>query len=558
MKIVIVGCVAGGASAAARARRLDASAEIIAFEKGEHPSFANCGLPYYVGGVIEARKKLLVAPIQMLRERHRLDVRPRHEVMAIDRANKSVRVRDRDQDREFVEGYDKLILSPGASPIRPDIPGIDSQRVLSLRDLSDADRMHAAATDNAKRAVIIGAGFIGVEVAENLVHRGINVTILQRDSQILSPWDPEMIAAVDDHMRDQGIKVLLNDSATSIHETDEGVEVETESGERLAADFVVSCIGVAPENRLATDAGLDCADRGGIQVNANMQTSDPDIYAVGDAVEVVDFVSKTPVQIPLAGPANRQGRIAADHIFGRDSKYRGTQGTAVVGVFDYTAAMTGLSEKALQRQNTSYQKVFLHPMDHAGYYPGAQQMTLKLLFEPNDGRILGAQAVGKGGVEKRIDVIATAIQAGMTVEDLEEVELCYAPQYGHAKDAVNMAGFIASNVTRGDHPIVHADEIASSPDACLLDVRTIAEYEAGHIPGAVNIPIESLHGRLDELSQNQPLIVYCKVGQRGYLATRLLMQHGFPASNLSGGYLSYLQFESSRSRSSQEAVATSP
>ncbi|MEM9368183.1 MAG: FAD-dependent oxidoreductase [Planctomycetota bacterium] len=546
MKIVIVGCVAGGASAAARARRLDASAEIIAFEKGEHPSFANCGLPYYVGGVIEARKKLLVAPIDMLRQRHRLDVRPGHEVTSIDTANKTVRVRDLEQNREFTEHYDKLILSPGATPIRPDIPGINSPRVLSLRDLADADRMHAAATADAKRAVIVGAGFIGVEVAENLVHRGIHVTVLQQDAQILSPWDPEMITPVDDGMRDKGIEVLLNETAIAIQETDAGVSVETRSGRQINADFVVACIGVSPDNRLAVKAGLRCAERGGIQVNAHMQTSDPDVYAVGDAVEVVDFISNSPTQIPLAGPANRQGRIAADHIFGRASRYRGTQGTAVVGVFDTTAAMTGLSEKSLRRLGRPYEKIYLHPMNHAGYYPGAQQMTLKLLFAPDDGRILGAQAVGKGGVEKRIDVIATAIQAGMTVEDLEEAELCYAPQYGHAKDAVNMAGFIASNVLRGDHPIVHVNEIPAPSDHAWIDVRTVKEFEAGHIPHATNIPIEGLPERLQELSRDRPLFVYCRVGQRGYMATRFLNQHGFQARNLSGGYLTYRLFEKAR------------
>lgn len=546
MKIVVVGGVAGGASAAARARRLGETGEIVVFERGEHPSFANCGLPYYVGGKIESRNKLLVAPVEMLRHRHRLDVRTRCEVLAIHREAKQVRVRELETGNEYDETYDKLILSPGASPIRPPIPGIESSRVMTLRDLNDADRMHSAATSNANRAVIVGGGFIGVEVAENLVHRGIDVTLVELGDQILAPWDPEMIVPIHQQMEQRGIHVRLKDAANSFEETADGLTVGLQSGESIDADFAVLCIGVKPENNLAADAGLACGQRGGIQVNQHMQTDDPDIYAVGDAVEVSCFISGTAIQIPLAGPANRQGRIAADHIFGRDSSYRGTQGTAIVGVFEKTAAMTGLSEKVLRRLERSYEKVYLHPSDHAGYYPGATQMSMKLLFNPEDGKILGAQAVGVSGVDKRIDVLATAIQAGMTVEDLEEAELCYAPQYGHAKDPVNMAGFIASGVFRGDHPVVHSDALSGEDDRFILDVRTTGEFEQGHLPGAVNIPIESLREHLDELPNDKTIVTYCKVGQRGYLATRVLTQNGFQSSNLSGGYLAWCAYQAAR------------
>jgi NADPH-dependent 2,4-dienoyl-CoA reductase/sulfur reductase-like enzyme/rhodanese-related sulfurtransferase len=549
MKIVIVGGVAGGASAAARARRLSEDAEIVLLERGEQPSFANCGLPYYVGGLIESRDKLLVAPIAMLRQRHRLDVRTKSEVTRIDRAAKQVIVRSLDAGQEYAESYDKLIIATGAAPFRPTIPGIDSARVLALRDLADADRMFSHATSGATRAVVVGAGFIGIEVAENLVHRGIHVTVLELADQILPPWDREMITPVDTHLRDQGVDLRLGNSAQRFEETSTGLRIELQSGDMLEVDFAVVSIGVRPENSLALDAEIECGPRGGIVTNGHMQTSDPDIYAVGDVTQVGCFVSKTPIQIPLAGPANRQGRIAADHIFGRGSAYRGTQGTAIVGVLGQTAAMTGLSEKQLQRLGIDYEKIYLHPSDHAGYYPGASGMTLKLIFAPDTGVVLGAQCVGTKGVDKRIDVVAMAIQAGMTVYDLEEVELCYAPQYGHAKDPINMAGFIAAGVLRGDQPIIHAAQLASRSDADLfvLDVRTAQEFHSGHIDGAVNIPIESLRERLDELPRDRKIAAYCKVGQRGYLATRLLNQQGYHALNLSGGYTTWLHHSFNRS-----------
>ena len=538
MKIVIIGGVAGGASAAARARRLSEEAEIIVLERGPHPSFANCGLPYYIGGEISSRDKLLVAPVAMLRQRHRLDVRVRSEVTQIDRDNQTVTVHDLDSGKTYIESYDKLIIATGASPFRPPIPGIESSWIMELRDLGDADRMHEAATARAKQAVIVGAGFIGIEVAENLVRRGMHVTIVELADQILPPWDREMAIPIEAHLRKHGVDIRLNESVQAFEETEHGLTVQLQSGETLSADFAVVSIGVRPESQLAADAGIECGERGGIRTNAQMQTNDPNVYAVGDVCEVSCFVSKATVQIPLAGPANRQGRIAADHIFGRMSAYRGTQSSAVVGAFEMTAAMTGLSEKLLNRAALNYEKVYIHPSDHAGYYPGATQMTLKLLFDPQDGAILGAQCVGTNGVDKRIDVLAIAIQAGMTVYDLEEVELCYAPQYGHAKDPINMAGFVASGVLRGDQPIVHLDTLHPSTrdEPFLLDVRTEQEFAAGHIPGATNIPLEALRERTGELPVDKKIVAYCQVGQRGYMATRILIQRGYEAANLSGGY----------------------
>tara|TARA_R110002049_G_scaffold50370_3_gene143011 strand:- start:28977 stop:30644 length:1668 start_codon:yes stop_codon:yes gene_type:complete len=546
MKVVIVGGVAGGASAAARARRLSEDAEIVLIERGPEPSFANCGLPYYVGGEIKSRDKLLVAPIELLRQRHGLDVRTYSEVTEIDRAKKKVTIRckadgEAGQTRTYQESYDKLILSTGASPFRPPIPGHDSAHVLELRDLTDADKLYGRVTGSAKSAVIIGGGFIGIEVAENLRRRGLKVTLVELGDQILAPWDKEMVQPLLLHLRNQQIDLRLGDSVESFHDADDQLVSHLACGDRIISDFAVVCIGVQPESGLASDAGIDCGLRGGIVTNPHMQTSDPDIYAVGDVTEVSCSVSNRRTQVPLAGPANRQGRIAADHIFGRSSKYRGTQGTAIVGVFGMTAAITGLSEKLLKQMGLSYQKIYVHPSDHAGYYPGATAMTLKLLFDPSDGRILGAQGVGTNGVDKRIDVIAMAIQGGMTVEDLEESELCYAPQYGSAKDPVNMAGFVASGVLRNDHPIVHTDRVDSGESKFLLDVRTDGEFAAGNIPGAVSIPLEQLRQRTGELPAGQTIVCYCKVGQRGYMATRLLKQRGFDAVNLSGGYTTWLR-----------------
>ena len=543
MKIVIVGAVAGGASAATRARRLDEDAEIILIERGEAPSFANCGLPYYIGGVIEQRDKLLVAPKQRLVDRYRLNVRTRTEVVKINRAKKCVQVRDLDSRSEYELTYDKLILSPGATPIKPPIEGVGLPQVYTIRDLRDADQLHQAVQD-AQRAVVVGAGFVGIEMAENLVHRGIDTTVVELADQILPPWDAEMVAPVAAHLREQGVRLQLTDAAEAIEVVDAGVTIQLRSGSLLTADFVVMSVGVRPESQLAVDAGLNVGPRGGIQVNRSMQTSDPDIYAVGDVIETTHFVDGSSAQIPLGGPANRQGRIAADHIFGCDSTYRGTQGTAIVGVFDMAVAMTGLSEKVLIAAEHAYEKIYIHPSHHAGYYPGAEQLSLKLLFAPDTGKILGAQVVGTLGVDKRIDVLAIAIQAGMTVYDLEEAELAYAPQFGSAKDPINMAGFVAAGVLRGDHPVAHAAEL-SDTTAFVLDVRSPQEFAAGHIPNATNIPLDELRHRLDEIPAAQPIIAYCQVGQRGCNATRLLAQKQRQVRNLSGGYTTFLRYDRS-------------
>jgi NADPH-dependent 2,4-dienoyl-CoA reductase/sulfur reductase-like enzyme/rhodanese-related sulfurtransferase len=542
MKLLIVGGVAGGASAAARARRLSEDAQIILFERGPDVSFANCGLPYYVGGEIAERDKLLVVTPERLQTRFKLDVRTRSSVEGIDRAAKKVRVRDLSTGREYEESYDKLILAPGAAPLRPPIPGIDLPGIYTLRNLQDVDRIKQKVDDGVKQAVVIGAGFSGLELVENFVRRGVTITVVELQDQVLPPFDKEMTTPIAEHLRARGISLLLGESAESFETAADGLVVRLKSGQRLPAQLVILGVGVRPENKLAVEAGLEVGPRGGIRVNEHLQTSDPDIYAVGDAIEVKDFVTGQPTQVPLAGPANRQGRIAADHIFGRDVRYRGTQGTAIVRVFDLTAAMTGASEKTLQRAKRLYRKVYVHPTHHAGYYPGAEAMTLKLVFDPTTGKLLGAQAVGGKGVDKRIDVLAVALQAGMTVFDLEEMELAYSPQYGSAKDPINMAGFVAAGLLRGDHPqtdVEAALTASANGRPLLVDVRTAQEYTGGHIPGAMNIPVDDLRARLGDLPRDREVAVYCQVGQRGYLATRILLQAGFKAVNIGGGYKTY-------------------
>lgn len=544
MKLLIVGGVAGGASAAARARRLSEDAEIILIERGPDVSFANCGLPYYVGDTIADRNKLLITTPERLHARFKLDVRTRSSVEAIDRTARTVRIRDLASDREYVESYDKLILAPGAAPLRPPIPGIDLPGIFTLRNLQDVDRIKQRADQGIRHAVVVGAGFIGLELVENFVKRGIAVTVIELQDQVLPPFDMEMTTPILGALQSHGVTVRLGDSAEGFEPSADGVVVRLKSGEQVSAQLVVLGVGVRPENKLAVDAGLQVGPRGGVQVNEHLQTSDPDIYAVGDVIEVRDFISGTPTQVPLAGPANRQGRLAADHIFGRPARYRGTQGTAIVGVFDRTAAMTGLSEKGLQRLGLPYRKVYVHPSHHAGYYPGAEAMTLKVLFDPASGKLLGAQAVGGAGVDKRIDVLAVALQAGMTVFDLEEMELAYAPQFGSAKDPVNMAGFVAAGLLRGDHPQVDIEAVLKAdPPPVLLDVRTSQEFDAGHIPGAVNVPVDELRTRLNELPRNRPIAAYCQVGQRGYIATRILLQAGYDVVNIGGGYTTYRLWE---------------
>lgn len=545
MKLLIVGGVAGGASAATRFRRLSEDSHIVLFERGPDVSFANCGLPYYVSGEIADRNKLLVTTPQRLRERFNLDVRTQSSVESIDRQKKSVTVRNLATGEVYEESFDKLILAPGAAPLRPPLPGLDLPGIHTLRNLGDVDRIKAKVDEGIASAVVIGAGFIGLELVENFVKRGIATTVVELQDQVLPPFDKEMTTPILERLAAKGVDVRLSQSAEGFEQSSAGIVVKLKSGERLNAGLVILGVGVRPENKLAVDAGLEVGPRGGVRVNASMQTSDPDIYAVGDVIEVKDFVSGDATQVPLAGPANRQGRLAADHIAGRKASYRGTQGTAIVGVFGCTAAMTGSSEKALRRSGKDFRKIYIHPANHAGYYPGAQGMSLKLLFEPLTGTILGAQAVGGEGVDKRIDVVAVAIQAGLTVYDLEETELCYAPQYGSAKDPVNMAGFVASGLLRGDHPQIDIEAFLAMPaeqQPLLVDVRMASEFAAGQIPGAINLPLDELRGRLAELPKEKPIAVYCQVGQRGYLATRILRQNGFDAVNIGGGYRTFRLF----------------
>lgn len=537
-RILIVGGVAGGAACAARLRRLDEHAEIVIFDRGPHVSFANCGLPYFVGGIIEEEKKLLVADAELFRERFNIAVHTRTEVLSIDRDKKSIEVVDLISGERRSETYDALVLSPGASPLRPPLPGIDLPGIFTLRSIPDSQLIRAWIDEHqATRAVIVGGGFIGLEMAENLAHRNIAVTVVEMLDQIMPPLDPEIATFVEEHLRSQGVTLALGHGAAGFEPApDGGIMVMTGNGSAHQADLVILAIGVRAETSLARNSGLKIGPRGGIQVDDGMRTSDPSIWAVGDAVEVEDWNSGQTTLVPLAGPAARQGRIAADVICGRISRFRGVQGTAICGVFGLQVAATGSSEKAMVRAgNTDYEKIYLHPTQHAGYYPGAKRMHLKLLFRKTDGRILGAQAVGEEGVDRRIDVIAMAMQKQGTVYDLEEAELCYAPQFGGAKDAINFAGMIAANVLRGDLPLVHWSEPATA-DTVLVDVREPDEYAAGHAEGALNIPVGSLRRLQAELPRNKDLRVYCAIGQRGYLATRLLVQNGFSVRNLSGGW----------------------
>lgn len=548
-KIVVIGGVAGGASAAARSRRLDEDAEIIIFDRGPFVSFANCGLPYFVGNVIKEEKHLLVATPELFRDRFNIEVRLESEVTRIDRDARRIHVRELKTGREYEETYDALVLSPGAAPIRPPLPGIDLPGIFSLRTIPDSRRIRAWIDEhNVGTAVVIGGGFIGLEMTENLVKRGISVTIVEAVPQVMPPFDAEMAEPLHDHLAEHGVELKLGDAVAGFEAADGKIVVTTASGARIPADIVVLAIGVRPETRLATAAGIALGERGGIRVDERMQTNDPHIWAVGDAVETRDVVTGAWGVMPLAGPANRQGRVAAEVICGRRSAFRGVQGTAVCGVFAMTAACTGASEKVLKRAGLPYERVYLHPGHHAGYFPGARPLTMKLLFAPETGRILGAQAVGEEGVEKRIDVIAMAIQAGATVEDLAEAELCYAPQYGAAKDPVNVAGMIAANARRGDSPLVRWEEVLDGPpaDVTILDVRDAREHAAGSVPGAVNIPLNDLRARMSELPKDGAIWAHCGVGQRSYYAVRALRLSGYNARNLAGGYQSYKRIAAAR------------
>ena len=540
-RIVIVGGVAGGASAAARARRLSEDAEIVIFERGRHISFANCGLPYHIGGTIAERERLLVQTPEGMQKRFRIDARTRSEVVRIDRETRNVTVRNLETGQESSEPYDVLILSPGAEPLRPPIPGADSPGVLTLRNLQDMDEI-IEAVDKAdpRHAVVVGGGYIGLEMAEALRNRDLGVTLVELEKQVFIAADWEMVAPLHQQLELYGVDLRLGTSVTAIRQEEGHLSAILSTGESVPSGLVILAVGVRPEAKLAREAGLEIGPTGGIVVDSHMRTSDPHIYAVGDAVEVTHLVGGHKALIPLAGPANRQGRIAADNAFGRDSVYSGTQGTAICKVFDLAIGMTGMSEKSLKRAGATYEKVFVHPSSHAGYYPGATQISLKLLFDPHSGRILGAQAVGADGVDKRIDVLAVAIRAGLTVRDLAEQELSYAPPYGSAKDPVNYAGFVATNVLAEDVRLCHVDDVtAPGENQFLLDVRTPEEVEAGTIPGAVNIPVDDLRERLAEVPQDKEILAFCQVGLRGYLACRILSQHGFACRNLTGGYKTY-------------------
>jgi len=557
MKVIIIGGVAGGASCAARLRRLDEKAEILMVERGPYVSYANCGLPYHISGVIEKESSLLVGTEQMFRAMFSIDARTNCEAIAIDRKKKTVNLRNVKTGELTTESYDKLVLSPGAASVHPPLPGIDLPGIFHVRTVPDARTIREwiekgttfltgmfnysgiQLVKPVTRAVVVGGGFIGLETAENLVHLGFDVTLIQKPDHVLSPLDPEIACLVQGHIKRHGVQVVANDGVVGFKQLDGGaIEVQTSSGKTCPADIVILAIGVKPDTTLAKSAGLSIGERGGIRVDDHMRTSDADIFAVGDAIEVKDFGTGQWSLIALAGPANRQGRIAADVICGRDSRYRGTQGTAIIGLFGGAAAWTGVSETTLKKLgDKDYEKIYLFPNSHAGYYPGAKMLGLKFIFRKSNGKVLGAQALGEDGpaVDKRISALALAIQMGATIYDLEESELCYAPQFGSAKDPVNFAGMVAANVLRGDMPVSHWDSLDG---AFLLDVRQPVELAVESVPGALNIPLPQLRARLGELPRDREIHVICRSAQRAYYATRILAQNGFKAKNIAGGMLS--------------------
>lgn len=556
MKVIIVGGVAGGASCAARLRRLDEKAEILMVEKGPYVSYANCGLPYHVGRVIEKESSLLVATAQLFKAQFNIEARTNCEAVAVSAKDKTVALRNVLTGEENIERYDKLVLSPGAVSVRPPLPGIDLPGIFHVRTVPDArtinewiekgneflagmDRYSGFQTLRPKtRAVVVGGGFIGLEMVENLSLRGFEVTLVEMSDQILPPIDKENARVVESHLKKNGVHLVLSDGVAGFKKAaNGGLEVSTKSGKTFPADIVILALGVKPDTTLAKLAGVEIGQRGGIRVNEHMITSDPDILAVGDAIEVKDFVTGEWSLVALAGPANRQGRIAADVIAGRKSKFRGTQGTAIVGLFDAVVAWTGVSEKTLNRLGeTNYEKIYLYPNSHAGYYPGAVPIALKVLFRKSDGKLLGAQALGKDGVDKRISAFAALLQMGATIYDLEETELCYAPAFGSAKDPVNFAGMVAADVLKGDMPLSHWEE---AKKGFILDVREPMELAVENFQGAINIPLGQLRARLQELPKDKEIHVICRSGQRAYYALRILLQNGFKAKNVAGGMLSY-------------------
>ena len=540
MNYLIIGGVAGGATVAARLRRMDEKANIILFERGKYVSYANCGLPYYIGDTINNREKLFVQTAKGFTDRFRIDIRTEQEVTAIRPDKKEVEIKNLSTGETYTETYDKLVLSPGAEPLRPGIEGIGSKKIFTLRNVPDTDTIkNYVNTENPKRAIVVGGGFIGLEMAENLHDLGIQVDVVEMANQVMAPLDFSMAAIVHRQLTDKGVGLHLEDGVSRFEEKDGGVTVHLRSGKQIATDMVLLSIGVRPETKLAKDAGLAIGERGGIAVNDYMQTSDADIYALGDAVEVRHLVTGQPALIPLAGPANKLGRIVADNIvFGNKKKYPGSIGTSIAKVFDLTVAAAGANAKLLQRNNIPYISSYTHGASHAGYYPGAVPLSIKILFAPENGKLLGAQIVGFNGVDKRIEMLAQVIQRGGTVHDLAELEHAYAPPYSSAKDPVNMAGFVAENILNKKSRIIQWRELAELPaDTIRIDVRTHDEYKLGTIPGFINIPVDELREHLDELPKEKPIVVTCAVGLRGYLAYRILVQNGFKhVRNLSGGY----------------------
>lgn len=541
-KVLIVGGVAGGASAAARLRRLDENIEIVMFERGEYISFANCGLPYYIGGSIKEREKLLVQTPEAMRDRFNIDVRVNSDVVSIDTENKKVKVVSKDKGT-YEESYDFLVLSPGAKPIRPNIKGIDSDRIYTLRNVPDTDKIKKAVDEQGvKRAVVIGGGFIGIEMAENLRERGVEVTLVEAAPHLLTPFDSEMAAIVEKELNENGVSLILNNGVKSFENKENEIDVQLNDGTVINSHMVILAIGVTPDTAFLKNTDIKLGERGHILVDEHMRTSADGVFAVGDAILVKDYVLGNDVAIPLAGPANRQGRIAADNIAGITSSYKGSLGTAILKVFSLAAASTGNNERNLKKLGKEYKVAYVHPMSHASYYPGATQLSIKLIHDL-DGRILGAQAVGYDGVDKFIDVIATAMKFNGTVEDLTELELAYAPPFLSAKSPANMAGFVAQNNLRGTVELFTINDLKNfdEKNALLLDVRDTVEVENGFINGAVNIPVNQLRARMEELPKDKEIWVYCAVGLRGYIASRILMQNGYKVKNLTGGYKSFLQ-----------------
>ncbi|MBU1086811.1 MAG: FAD-dependent oxidoreductase [Candidatus Omnitrophica bacterium] len=548
MKLLIIGGVAGGAAAAARARRLNEDAQIIMFERGEYVSFANCGLPYYAGDVVKKRQFLLVQTPRGLKKRFNIDVRVRHLVKAIDPINKTIQVKDLATNRNYSETYDKLILSPGAEPIVPAFEGVDLPCVHTVRTVPDIDRIKEALDlAKVKRAVVIGAGFIGLEMSENLRERGVETYLVEKMDQVMPPFDKDMAVILEREIMAHDVRLYLNEEVVKISMENNGYKVHTASGKGLDTDLVIMAIGVRPETNLAKQAGLKLGSQG-IVTDAKMKTSDESIYAIGDVVESFDPVTAVYRNVPLAGPAAKQALVAVNNIFGIDDEYAGTIGTSIVKVFNLAAAMTGASEKTLKAAKINHSKVYTHPADHVGYYPGAVKMAIKLLYDPDSGIVLGAQIVGKNGVDRKTDVLAVAVKQKMLIKDLAELELCYAPPYGTSKDAINLIGMTALNHKRDITKLIQWEDILK--EDFLLDTRTVGEYDRGNVPNSVNIPVDELRERLNEIPKNRNIAVFCQYGVRAHVACRILNQHGYRAANISGGYVTFVNYRDAYKSSS--------